>query len=102
DVEQVIGELEGDTEPLTIAAHDVDRSRRAAAEHRAVAPRRRDERTGLVGQDAKVVVDRVDAAGRRTVVTDLPRTQSHERLRLDPDSLRPQPCDELGGLAEEQ
>ena len=71
DVEQVIGELEGDAEPLAVATHDIDGLGWAAAEHRAVARSRRDEHTGLVGKDAQVVVDRVDALGHRSRVADL-------------------------------
>src|SRR5665647_1172222 len=102
DVEQVSGELEGDAETLAIATHALDGLGWAAAEHRAVARSRRDEHTRLVGKDAQVVVDRVDALGHRSRVADLTTAQTDERLCLDSDSLWPQSGDKLGCLAEEQ
>ena len=61
DVEQVVGELEGDAEPLAEPGQDVDGRLVGAGEQRAEPGRRRDQRAGLVGQHRQVVVDRVGA-----------------------------------------
>ena len=94
--------MKSDTQALAIAAHDVDCLRRAATEHRAIARSSGDKHTGLVGKHTKVVLDRVDAIGRRSGVADLPRAQSHESLSLDLYSYGPEPGDKLGSLTEEQ
>ena len=69
DVDEVVGELEGDAEPLAELAHGLDGGVVAAGEHRAVARGGGDEHAGLVGEHREVVVDRVGAgagrAGRR-------------------------------------
>ena len=102
DVDEVVGELEGDAEALAELAHDVDRRVVAAGEHRAVAGRGGDEHAGLVGEHPEVVVDRVGAGRARPVVADLARAQPHEGLGLDLDGLRPEVGDDVGGRAEEQ
>ena len=102
DVDEVVGELEGDAEPLAELAHRLDRRGVAPGEHRAVARGRGDEDAGLVGEDAEVVVDGVDALGAGPVVADLARAEAHERLGLDLDGLGTEVGDDVGGRAEEQ
>ena len=102
DVDEVVGELEGDAEPLTELAHRLDGGVVAAGEHRAVARGGGDEHAGLVGEHAEVVVDRVGAGRAGPVVADLARAQPHEGLRLDLHGLRAEVGDDVGRRAEEQ
>ena len=63
DVDEVVGELEGQADDLAEAGDGVDGRRRGAGHHRAEAGGGRDERAGLVGQHLQVVLDR--RPGRR-------------------------------------
>ena len=102
DVDEIVGELEGHPEPLAIGAKHLNLLGAATAEHGAVARCRRHEDTGLVGQYAQVVGDRVGVRRARQGVADLPLTQPHEGLRLDEDRLRAEARDEFGRLTKQQ
>src|ERR671912_91227 len=102
DVDEVVGELEGDAEALAVLAHRRDDLGWAPPEHGAVPGGRRDEHAGLVGQHVEVVVDRVGAGGSGAGIADLAGAEPHEGLGLDLDRTRTEVRDDVRGGAEEQ
>ena len=103
DVDEVVGQLERHPELLAVGGHQLDDVVGAAAEHRAVARRRRDERSrSCRGARRGSSSTGSSPGGQGPVVADLPGAEPHERLRLDEDRLGAQPGDQLGRLAEEQ
>ena len=93
DVEDVVGELEGDADLLAVLRERLDDVSRRPGEHRAVAGGGRDQRAGLAGDDAQVVLERVVVRRRAEGLQDLALDEPGERLRLDAHGLRP----EVGG-----
>ena len=73
DVEDVVGQLERDADPLAEPGDESRRSSSAAGQNRAEPRRGRDQRAGLVGQHLQVVLDRVLALGRPDRLVDLAR-----------------------------
>ncbi len=102
DVEDVVGELEGDSRLLPEPGHGVDDGGRGAPEQRPEAGRRREEGRGLVGQHPEVVVDGLVAAARADGLVELPEAQALERPGLEEHGLGPELRHEPGRAGEQQ
>ena len=86
--------------PYSVSASTTSRGR--AGEERAVAGGGGDQRTGLAGDHAQVVLERVLAVGRAEGLEDLALDEAGEGLRLDPDGVGPEVGGQLRGLREQE
>lgn len=102
DVEDVVGELEGDADALAVAGQDLDDLLVGAREHRAELAGGGDEGAGLVGDDGEVVLHRVVTGVGAHGLADLAGDQAGERAGLDADRLVAEVGDDLGRLGEEE
>ncbi len=102
DVEHVVGQLERDTDPLAEGAEDVDHPRLGAGGQCSYPAGDGDQRSGLAGQHAQVVVERVVVRAGAGGLQDLAGDQPLERVGLQPDGLRAEVGQHLGGTGEEE
>ena len=100
DVEDVVGELEGRPDHLAVLRERLLHLARGTGEAGAVAGGGGDERAGLAGHDAQVVLERVEVA-RADGLEDLTLDEAAERLGLDAHRVGAEPRGELRGLGEQ-
>ena len=102
DVDHVVGQLPGHADLL--AGHRDPRHHlgRSTGEHGAELPGGGDQRSGLLGDDVHVVIERVLAGPRPDGLGQLPLDQPAERLGLDPDRVRAEVGQDTGRLREQE
>ena len=102
DVEQVVGELEGDAELLAVRRDRIGHLRRAPRGDRADPAGRSDQRAGLALEHVEVMRDRVLTLGGADGLEDLPGAQALERTREQTHDLRAEVGRDVGGPREQE
>ena len=97
DVEHVVGELKRHADQFAVGRHHLDDVVIGAGHQGAEASRCGDQRTGLVRNDAEVVLHRVVPVARTHGLLDLPDHEATERLRLNANGIGPEVGEQLRG-----
>ena len=99
-IQDVVGDLEGDTHLLTEVGHDIGDQAPRARQERPEGRRRRHEGTRLVGQDLQVEVDAIGPMCRTEGLVQLPLAQALEGARVVGNDLGTQGGNQQGGARE--